>query len=465
MGPENMGPPDRGRGTVTETLARFFTELVPLDPGEPLLVAFSGGPDSTALLKGLTDLGGECAPQAVAAHLDHRLDADSGERARRAAELAARLDIPFRAGSAGLPPATTARGSEDWARRQRYAFLERQRRAIGARYVAVGHHRDDQIETVLLRMLLGSGLEGLGGMPAVRGTIVRPLLDLSRRDLARSLEASGLEPLADASNVALDRPRNLIRHALYPRLEARHPGTGEQLLQLASGSRSASRAVAERLDLHLDARLEPGGASIDLDALADLPRPLWPFALSLLHRRAGRPYPAPGSARRELRRQLESGAGVDCDCGDSWHWSAADGRLRLSRRETAAGAFTYTLAVPGELEIPELGVRVSVRREAMAPWMLEGRRSKAAMDLPLASGDSVIVRNRWPGDRIRPLGCRYERRLKEVLIDRKVPRPERDRLPLLCVGDRVVWVPGITVDDDYRLSTESRPWVARIEPC
>ena len=70
-----------------------------------------------------------------------------------------------------------------------------------------------------------------------------------------------------------------------------------------------------------------------------------------------------------------------------------------------------------------------------------------------------------PGDRIRPLGCRYERRLKEVLIDRKVPRPERDRLPLLCVGDRVVWVPGITVDDDYRLSTESRPWVARIEPC
>ena len=100
----------------------------------------------------------------------------------------------------------------------------------------------------------------------------------------------------------------------------------------------------------------------------------------------------------------------------------------------------------------------------VSAWMLEGRPSRAALDLPLASGDDVTVRNRRPGDRIRPLGCRYSRRLKEVLIDRRVPRHERDRLPLLCLRGRIAWVPGVTVDDSFRLSPASRPWVARIEP-
>ncbi len=86
------------------------------------------------------------------------------------------------------------------------------------------------------------------------------------------------------------------------------------------------------------------------------------------------------------------------------------------------------------------------------------------MALPLARGDTVVVRSRSPGDRIRPLGCAYTKRLKEVLIDRKVPRNERDRLPLLCLGDRIAWVPGVTIDDSFRLTTGSRPWVARLDP-
>lgn len=461
--PDAAAPGHSDRHRIAVALDRFFTDTVPLEPAEPLLVAFSGGADSTALLQGLVDLRGPRAPGLVAAHLDHRLDPDSGRRARAAAALAERLGVAFRSEGAEPDPGRPERGTEDWARGVRYAFLERLRREIGARYIAVAHHRDDQVETVLLRLLLGSGLEGLGGMSAVRGTIVRPLLSLPRHELERAARAGSLEPVVDASNTLLDRPRNVVRHRLLPHLLEDQSDLEARLLRVGAAGRGAARAIAERLAREVDVHGEPGGASIDLRAFRELPRSLWPYALSLLHRSAGRPYPAPTSARRELRRQLRRGGQVDCDCGDSWHWRVAGGRLALAQRETPPGAFTYTLQVPGELEIPELGVRLTVRREAMAPWMLEGRRTEAAMDLPLDSGDSVIVRNRWPGDRIRPLGCRYGRRLKEVLIDRRVPRPERDRLPLLCIGDRIAWVPGVTVDDDYRLSAASRPWVARLE--
>lgn len=452
-------------GKIAETLDRFFTEAAPLEAGSTLVVAFSGGPDSTALLWGLSRLR-DRQVDLVAAHLDHGLDQASARRAAQAAELATQLDVPFVGERALGAERFMERGVEDWARDVRYTFLERQRERLGAPYIAMGHHSDDQVETILLRLLMGSGLEGLGGMPAMRGHLVRPLLTRSRSDLEAALASAGLDPVLDTSNLDLDRPRNLVRHRLLPHLRMLEPEIDQLILQLGDASRRVTRATVERLTKRLEPRSRPDGpgASIALDALRSLRAPLWPFALSMLNRTAGLPYPPAASAQRELRQQLERRSAVGCDCGDSWHWMVRAGRLELAPRETPQGRFTYTLEVPGELEIPELGVRLSVQREDLAPWMLEGRPTRAALDLPLVSGDRVVVRNRWPGDRIRPLGCSYSRRLKEVLIDRRVPRFERDRLPLVCVGDRIAWVPGVTVHDAFRLSPDSRPWVARLEP-
>jgi tRNA(Ile)-lysidine synthetase-like protein len=206
------------------------------------------------------------------------------------------------------------------------------------------------------------------------------------------------------------------------------------------------------------------GASIDLDVLRELPTTVHPFALSRLHRPAGLEYPAGRASRAELSRQLGAGDRVGCDCDSAWRWEQRGRRLHLLRRETLPGRFTYTLSVPGEVAIPELGVRLCIGQEPLAPWMFEGRERRVAMDLPVQKGAVLTVRNRLPGDRLRPLGCQYERRLKEVLIDRGIPRARRDRLPLLCVGSRVAWVPGVTIDESYRISDRSSPWVARIVP-
>ncbi|HYU36277.1 MAG TPA: tRNA lysidine(34) synthetase TilS, partial [Thermoanaerobaculia bacterium] len=113
--------------------------------------------------------------------------------------------------------------------------------------------------------------------------------------------------------------------------------------------------------------------------------------------------------------------------------------------------------------IPELSVRVGLHHRPVEPWMFQGSPHRAGLALPLAPGDRVTVRNRRPGDRLHPLGAAGSRRLKEVLIDRRVPEGHRDRIPLLCVGGRIAWVPGITIDQRFRITCEAAAWVAEVE--
>jgi tRNA(Ile)-lysidine synthetase-like protein len=208
-----------------------------------------------------------------------------------------------------------------------------------------------------------------------------------------------------------------------------------------------------------------GGIAVAREAFEALPATLRPFALARLHRQAGAPYPASEAARAELLRQLSSHRRAACDCGGGWRWEAAGDLLILRRPDGArerVGDFTYTLEVPGELEIPEIAVRVRLSRGAVEPWMFTGSADRAGLALPLMEGDLVTIRNRRPGDRIHPLGARGSRRLKEVLIDRRVPRHVRERLPLLVVGERIAWAPGVTIDQRFRLAGEATAWVAEV---
>ncbi len=160
---------------LLDALATFFRDEAPLARGEGVVVAFSGGPDSTALLWGMSRLAAERGFRLAAAHLDHAMDPGSGGRAAAAARLAAALSVPLiagRAGQASTGRAGPAESAEAAGRRARYEFLERVREDFGARWIATAHHRDDQAETVLLRLLFGSGLEGLAGIRPLHGAVV-----------------------------------------------------------------------------------------------------------------------------------------------------------------------------------------------------------------------------------------------------------------------------------------------------
>ena len=451
------------------TLEVFFQERAPLSPGEGVVVAFSGGPDSSALLWGMSELAGRLKIRLAAAHLDHAMDPGSAERAAGAARLAARLGVPLIAGRIDVPAGRRpGESAEAAARRERYAFLERARREAGARWIATAHHRDDQAETVLLRLLFGSGLEGLAGVRPVHGAVVRPLLGLPRAALQAAVAAAGLEPVEDPTNQDTGVPRNRVRHRLLPSLMEEDPELPERLARLAGRARGANRAVEQALGNRLAVMPVEGGIALERPALAALPAALQPFAFAWLHRQAGAPYPAGEAARRELLRQLavpQGGERAACDCGGGWRWETA-GELLILRRPAESRErvpdFTYTLEIPGELEIPEIAVRVRLSRRAVEPWMFQGSPHRAGLALPLMEGDHVTIRNRRPGDRIHPLGADGSRRLKEVLIDRRVPRHVRERLPLLCVGERIAWAPGVTIDQRFRLAGHPTAWVAEV---
>ncbi len=441
------------------TLERFVGRL---DRGDRfLLVAFSGGPDSTALLWGLARIAGRTGLQLHAAHLDHGLDADSRRRATAASHLASRLDVPVTVERLQAPGPDTE-SPEAFARRHRYAFLHRLADRLGAPFIATAHHADDQAETVLLRLLFGSGLEGLGAMSPIRGRVARPLLSCRRTELRHALRRSGLEPVIDPTNSDLGAPRNAVRSLLLPHLEAREPGTTMRLCCLATASRRASRRLERRIEpllglerLTATIGLEPRGVAVDRQALEDLPKPLLPVALAWLHRRAGAPYPASSAARRELLRQIRAGASLGCDCGRGWRWEGDSESFRLVRNASSPGRFAYNLGVPGSVDIPELDLRVRLTRGQVALWMYSGRIHRTGLaDLDLEE-HTVVVRNRRPGDRIQPLGSSRRRRLKDLLIDRRVPRSERDRLPLLVIDGEIAWVPGVTTSERFRLGEES----------
>lgn len=446
-------------------LLAFFSSEAPLGENDGIVVAFSGGPDSTALLLGLGRLARQRRVRLHAAHLDHALDPASGGRAAGAAELARRLGVPLRVERRCVRRLRRAgEGIEEAARRIRYAFLEEVRQSLGARYVATAHHRDDQVETVLLRLLYGSGLTGLAGIRPHRGRIVRPLLGLGRDELAAVVAAAGLRPLADPTNHDAGAARNRVRHHLLPRLAAREPGLVRCLAAVADAARQAAARSDRRLAEHLQPAAANGGIAVPRVRFESLPESLRPQALALLHRRAGVPYPASGAARRELLRQLAAPGKVGCDCGDGWRWESRGGLLLLTRAAAApgAGGFSYTLRVPGELPVPEIRARFRLERGPVAPWMFQGRPDRAGLALPLAPGDEVEIRTRRPGDRVQPFGRSRPRRLKEILIDHKVPRDRRDALALLCVGGRIAWVPGVTVDERFRLADHRQAWIAEL---
>ncbi len=430
-------------------------------PGERWLVAFSGGPDSTALALGLSRVAGHNAPAVHLAHVDHGLDAGSARRAEQARLLARQLGLPFHLLSVDAPAQRRRHESpEAGARRVRYRALEGLRRELGAGLLLTAHHRDDHLETILLQLLRGVPVESMRGIPERRGPIRRPLLARSRKSLLEALRAASVVPVEDPTNLDLTVPRNRIRHLVLPGLRAREPELDAALLRLA---RFAS-ALRGRLDRVFRERLDDAGGRwlAKRDFLGDLPEPLGRSALRwLLRERIGLEHapsrPSLDAFLAALGRGEHARLPLEGGAEELVAWSD---RLEIAERESSTPSFSYTFQMPGGVALPEIGLGMRIRRSPVEAWMFRGDPRRVGF---LSESVSATVRNRRPGDRIRPLGAPGARKLKELLIDRRIPAAERDRIPLLDVGGRLAWVPGVTLDEAFRLRGESECWMAELE--
>jgi tRNA(Ile)-lysidine synthase len=247
-----------------------------LPPGTRVLVGLSGGADSVALLHLLLELAEHGGFSVVAAaHFNHQLRATADRDERFCCELAQSLGVAFHAGRddvAGLAR-REGRSVEDAARRARYEFLEQTASRLLADRVAVAHTCDDQAETVLLKLVRGAGLTGLGGIAPRRGRVIRPLLDVGKRDLVTYLRGRGLVWVEDETNADLTNPRNRIRHRVLPELEDAYPGAGRTIARAAAVARSDAEALdGEAAALYACAvQATPAGLEIDVPRLTVAP--------------------------------------------------------------------------------------------------------------------------------------------------------------------------------------------------
>ncbi len=448
---------------------RYLRRHGVLNRGERALVAVSGGQDSLALLLMLSRLAEELGIDLAVAHFDHRLrsreEARGDQRAARG--LAKGLRLPFVSGSGDVRGRAKRRGEsiEEAARHLRFDFLKREAKRLKAGVVVLGHTMDDRAETVLLHLLRGSGLDGLVGLrgrsswPLGRGpALARPLLEVSRAETLRYCREAGAAPREDPTNLLLEATRNRVRHDLLPALRRFNPRVEEALCRLGE---AASGAV-DYLDVEAEAQWR-SLSSVDDGSVAFVRRAfaaLAPAIRARLLRRAVRQLAGPVADLEAVHigaveEALERGRGsVSLTHGLVASVGAREVRVAAARTEHPAAISETLLAVPGRTDLPGW----SVVAEIVTPPPAEPRprtRFEAWLDAE-ALGHKVVVRSRRPGDRLRPLGLGGERKLQDVLVDAKVPKEERDAVPVVCAPWGVAWVVGHRMDERGALREGSR---------
>jgi len=479
---------------------KAIEEFALLSDGDTVLVALSGGPDSVALLAALQMLAEDYGVSVAAAHLNHGLRGEAELDECFVRELCSRRMVPLTVERADIPAWKKAAGrsTEDMARAVRYEFLERAAAKMGAHRIALGHHLQDQAETVLMNLFRGSGSEGLKGMTPMRaGRYIRPFLHIERHEIIVFLTQEGLDCVMDRSNDDRRYLRNRIRHDLLPMIRRDYNRNIDlALARTAAVLKDEDEFFQSRVNRILTAwniAVAPEGFSLEVEKIR-----AQPIALSrrlvkhLLERLADAEQ---GIYFHHVQAVLELAfAPRPSGCLHLPHGLEAKrdyGRLILAR--PAAGghdfAFAYTVTIPGELTIRETGDILTFRisgdfdfrrwdgagdrqgcRERI--WPLPGAKARTncgdsrpetAVQVTATAcldgdrtGMPVMVRNFCAGDRMRPLGMAGEKKLQDIFVDGKIGRSERKRLPLIVADGRIAWIPGLYIHEELKITSETK---------
>lgn len=425
--------------------AAFRRHLVTLDLGPTpvrLIAAVSGGPDSVALLDLLAGVSGELALELVVAHVDHGIHPESARVAEMVRALADRYGLAFAMRTLALG----AEASETTARAARYEALEAMRAEAGAVFIVTAHHADDQAETVLMRVLGGTGPAGLAGMAARRGTILRPLLPFSRNELARHVQSAGAHLWEDPSN---QHPRHLrawLRTEILPALERRLPDVPRRLNRVAAGAAADRAGWNELLDLlpGLEVRTGRSGVSCALEPLEVCGNNLAECLILALARRAGILL-GPKRAKRVLALVRLGESGTWVPLGGEWKAERAFGRLLLGRLQLGRAQTPPFEAqrLSGQMGAARWGDWRFTWTHDTAPPRQERSASNAWFRAGDRGLDALVVRPWRPGERLHPLGGAGHRLLVRCFQDARVPRSERAGWPVVEHEGAIVWLPGI----------------------
>ena len=433
-------------------------------PGSRILAACSGGPDSLALVHLLNSIKEEYPFSLAVAHVNHLFRPEAAEEAEYVAAFSADMGLVCHVTAIDVAAYAAANklSSQQAGRLLRYQYLRSVAAGWGGARIATGHHRDDQVETVLLNLLRGAGSGGLRGMQPENGDIIRPLLAVSRRDIEDYCADRGLEPRYDSSNYKTNYLRNRVRLKLLPTLEADYnPAIRDALWRLSELAGDEYEYLSQEAGkLWGTVAIAGDRVAIDGKALAGLHKAL----------------------QRELIRQAIEKKRGDLTGISYGHvekllimvFAGTVGSVLtlpggLTAQKTYSGLELYSNAAelkpapftggfkPGEVAVPGVtvvnGMQILAER-ITGPPSSQGP-STAIFDLEQLRLP-LVVRTRQPGDRFRPLGLGGSKKLKEFFIDNKIPEAERDSVPLIADQQEIIWVAGYRQSEHGKISANTQ---------
>ena len=435
-------------------------------PGERVLVGISGGPDSVTLLHVLKQIRKDMDIEVYAAHVHHGIRGTVADRdAEFVAQLCQQWNVPLFVKRVDVPRLADEWGLtlEEAGRIVRYRFFDEVLRDIRGHKIALGHNRDDQAETILHHILRGAGMQGLQGIRPVRqNKFIRPLIEVSRAEIEEYCHRNGLEFRIDATNHDVAYTRNRIRHELIPYIKQHfNPNIVDALVRMGTIIRDEEEFLQDYCQKEYSRLVEAVDQNqlrIDLKGFLARPIAVRRRVLRMALMAIGGTLDEIGANHVEdvLDMAFSSTTGSMLTLPNGIKVLKDYGSIVVWRGElhSPVPPFEYPLDIPGSVTIKECGIEVVAQRvqyeevSFSSSWRV------------YIDGDTICgrlwVRNRRQGDRFKPFGMEGTKKLKEYFIDRKVPRKERDCIPLVVDEKNIIWVVGWQIHDDYKVTPMTR---------
>ncbi|MDP6925037.1 MAG: tRNA lysidine(34) synthetase TilS [Candidatus Scalindua sp.] len=468
---------------LQKQVAGVIREYNLFSANDRVLIGVSGGPDSVALLSLIfnTSRTDPSYSEIFIAHLNHSIRGrESDEDEQFVTALAERYGVPLISKKMDIIEIARERkiSLEEAARDERYKFFESAAEKAGVNVIAVGHNADDNAETILHRIIRGTGITGVGGIrpkrkltPVSTITLVRPLLFTWRKDITAYLEEENLSYRVDSTNIEKDKLRNRIRLELIPYIEGNYNAKikkslatlGETALQNSDYLEAKSKALFEDVLINREEPMET--IALDIHKLKESPQILQQMIIKEAIIRLNIPLKKLSNRNyKDILNTLNSKKTSAISVVKEYLNVRREGNeLHLSKNKYCAEEIPVLseteIKVPGETELADMNCRVTTEiREIKNGFLEEFKRNKTA-DEEAVDFDKVCmpltVRTRKPGDRFQPLGSHGLKKIKDFFIDNKVSVMERDTVPIVTMNGEPIWVVGFRIDDRIRVSEET----------